>query len=87
MKLKGLVMLSVLTLFMAVSVNGWAETGNQTAKEVDQSKLYMKVPGAEHKKMFPKGHKDVAGKECIFDRETDSYFCQYYDQYDGYINK
>lgn len=87
MKRNGLILMSAVFLLMAVSVNGWAETGNKTAKEVDQSSLYMKIPSAEHKKMFPKGHEKAPGKACIFDRETDSFFCQYYDQYDGYINK
>lgn len=87
MKLSGLLLVSAVFLMLAMSGNILAETGNNTAKEIDQSSLYMRMPSAEHKKMFPKGHKKIDGKQCIFDRETDSFFCQYYQQYDGYINK
>ena len=87
MKHRGLILISAVFLMLTVSGNVWAETGNKTAKEVDQSSLYMRIPSAEHKKMFPHGHKKIEGKQCIFDKETDSFFCQYYKQYDGYINR
>jgi len=64
-----------------------AEAVQKPAVTNNQGHLFMKVPKAEHEKMFPHGHKLINGKECIFDREIDAYFCQYWDKYDGYAPK
>ena len=64
-----------------------AEAAQKPSVTHSQSNLFMKIPRAEHEKMFPNGHKKIAGKECIFDREIDAYFCQYWDKYDGYAPK
>jgi len=64
-----------------------AEPVQKQAVTNNHQHLFMKMSRAEHEKLFPKGHKKIAGKECIFDREIDAYFCQYWDKYDGYAPK
>jgi hypothetical protein len=76
---------ALFVLPMTATVNSvYAETENPKALE---DGLYLKMSSIEHQKKFPKGHKEIDGKSCIYDRETDSYFCQYWKEYDGYINR
>ncbi len=66
---------------------GAAETPKKATVTNNQAHLFMKMSRADHEKMFPKGHKMIDGKECIFDKEIDAYFCQYWKKYDGYAPK
>jgi opacity protein-like surface antigen len=85
MKRFGLMLASALFLMTtAVAINNVYAENESPAVE---SNMYMRMSSAEHQKKFPHGHKKIKGKQCIYDRETDSYFCQYWKQYDGYINK
>jgi len=85
--MKRLTMLLAGTLFLMGSMAAVGTAYAETDKPVVESNMYMRMSSAEHKKLFPHGHKKSKGKECVYDRETDSYFCQYWKQYDGYLNK
>ncbi len=86
--MKRLTMILATALFvipMTVAMNtAYAEKENP--KMINDG-LYLRMPAAEHQKKFPEGHKKIKGKSCVYDRETDSYFCQYWKEYDGYINR
>jgi hypothetical protein len=85
--MKRFAMMLAAALFMVTTSVAIGTAYAETDKPVVESNMYMRMSGAEHQKKFPHGHKKIKGKECIYDRETDSYFCQYWKQYDGYINK
>jgi hypothetical protein len=88
MKMNLLITAGAFIFLSTALLTGCTQKTSQPALDNAQaSSLFMKVPKAEHEKMFPQGHKQINGKECIFDREIDAYFCQYWDKYDGYAPK
>ncbi len=84
MKMNLLLVAGAFLFLSTAMLTGCTQKTSQPAVTNNQGNLFMKIPRAEHEKMFPKGHKHINGKECIFDREIDAYFCQYWDKYDGY---
>ncbi len=85
---KNLLLAAGAVLFLSTAmITGYTQAASQPAVTTNQGNLFKKIPRAEHEKMFPNGHKEMKGKECIFDKEIDAYFCQYWDKYDGYAPK
>jgi len=87
MKMNLLLVAGTVIFLATAMLTGCTQKTGQPAVTADQHNIFMKIPRAEHEKMFPNGHKKIDGRECIFDKEIDAYFCQYWDKYDGYAPK
>jgi len=87
MKMNLLLAAGAVIFLSTAMLTGCTQKTGQPAVTADQHNIFMKIPRAEHEKMFPNGHKKTDGRECIFDKEIDAYFCQYWDKYDGYAPK
>jgi hypothetical protein len=65
-----------MALLAAGGLTGCAETKNGS-EVVAMPKGHKQMTAAEHAKMHPNGHNRSLGKRCVYDPETDKFFCNF----------
>lgn len=74
--LKGTVIAMSLALLMTGGLTGCAKTENGS-EVVVLPKGHKQMNAAEHEKMHPGGHNRSLGKRCVYDPETDKFYCNF----------
>lgn len=72
--------LVVVTMTMLMMGGMLFATGCAKQASLQGMDWYSAVTKAEHERRFPQGHKHVPGpngENCVYDEETETYFCQF----------